>query len=419
MSTDFPIKLMLEPPAGVTIAKTEFTAGKGEKGDADAVRRAGARVHRARRPPDKPAARTRSSGTSSSASATRRAATRRSSRSRSRSQRNELASLTWPTSLTSSRDTLLGLHESVREDFTRNRRVMSFAEYLAARVRASRRASCAARPSTSSTASTTTAPRRSSIRGARSRRFKLFDAPWANGEDRLFGQENVQNQVYRVLRTFVQDGRPNKLILLHGPNGSAKSTFIRCLGRGARALLDARRGRALSVQLDLPGAEEHARRHRLRRRNADDRIARVVRVPARRSDRRAARRRAARSPAAADPARRAPEADRQAARRQRTSTSATTCAAARCRRSNRAIYDALLASYQGDYVQVLRHVRDRAVRDLAPLPPGLGHRRAAAVGRRDRAPDHRRSLARRAAAVAAVGRRSTSTAARSSARTAA
>src|SRR5215475_3392911 len=41
----------------------------------------------------------------------------------------------------------------------------------------------------------------------------------------------VQNAVYRVLRSFVQDGRPNKLILLHGPNGSAKSTFIRCLGR--------------------------------------------------------------------------------------------------------------------------------------------------------------------------------------------
>ena len=63
-------------------------------------------------------------------------------------------------------------------------------------------------------------------------RFHLFDTPWANGEDRLFGQEHVQNAVYRTLRSFVQDGRPNKLILLHGPNGSAKSTFIRCLGRG-------------------------------------------------------------------------------------------------------------------------------------------------------------------------------------------
>ena len=29
------------------------------------------------------------------------------------------------------KNTLLGLHEAVREDFTRNRRVMSFQEYLA------------------------------------------------------------------------------------------------------------------------------------------------------------------------------------------------------------------------------------------------------------------------------------------------
>src|SRR5574339_604646 len=67
------------------------------------------------------------------------------------------------------KEMLVGLGEAVRDDFTRNRRVLSVAEY--------------------------------------------------------------QNLVYRVLRSFVQDGRPNKLILLHGPNGSAKSTFIRCLGR--------------------------------------------------------------------------------------------------------------------------------------------------------------------------------------------
>lgn len=36
MSTDFPIKLCLEAPEGVTLAKHEFNAGKGEKGDADA-----------------------------------------------------------------------------------------------------------------------------------------------------------------------------------------------------------------------------------------------------------------------------------------------------------------------------------------------------------------------------------------------
>src|SRR4051812_10172018 len=126
---------------------------------------------------------------------------------------------------------LKGLGDSVRDDFTRNRRVLSFSEYLQLVV---------------------TEPTRQ-LRSAAQyivdcfdhygsemvkypwgevRHFSLFDAPWANGEDRLFGQEHVQNAVYRVMRSFVQDGRPNKLILLHGPNGSAKSTFIRCLGRG-------------------------------------------------------------------------------------------------------------------------------------------------------------------------------------------
>src|SRR5688572_13008028 len=129
------------------------------------------------------------------------------------------------------KDALIGLHQSVREDFTRNRRVMSFGEYLALAF---------AEPTRQLRSSTqyivdcfdhygsekVTYPWGDVVR------FKLFDAPWANGEDRLFGQEMVQNLTYRILRTFVQDGRPNKLILLHGPNGSAKSTFVRCLGRG-------------------------------------------------------------------------------------------------------------------------------------------------------------------------------------------
>ena len=33
------------------------------------------------------------------------------------------------------------------------------------------------------------------------------------------------------MANFAREGRVNKLILLHGPNGSAKSTFIGCLMR--------------------------------------------------------------------------------------------------------------------------------------------------------------------------------------------
>ncbi len=128
------------------------------------------------------------------------------------------------------RETLVGLHQAVREDFTRNRRVMSFSEYLALAF---------AEPTRQLRSSTQYIVDCFDHYGSEKvkypwgevTRFKLFDAPWANGEDRLFGQEQVQNEVYEVLQTFVRDGRPSKLILLHGPNGSAKSTFIRCLGR--------------------------------------------------------------------------------------------------------------------------------------------------------------------------------------------
>ena len=40
----------------------------------------------------------------------------------------------------------------------------------------------------------------------------------------MAGQEEVQNALYRLLGNFVRAGAVNKLILLHGPNGSAKST---------------------------------------------------------------------------------------------------------------------------------------------------------------------------------------------------
>jgi predicted Ser/Thr protein kinase len=63
------------------------------------------------------------------------------------------------------------------------------------------------------------------------RRWKLFDAPFVDGRDRLVGQEEVQGRVYRVISNFVREGNVNKLMLLHGPNGSAKSTFVTCLMR--------------------------------------------------------------------------------------------------------------------------------------------------------------------------------------------
>jgi serine protein kinase len=65
-------------------------------------------------------------------------------------------------------------------------------------------------------------------------RYSLFELPWeqaARGLPRgaLIGQEQVQEEIYRALSNFVREGRPNRLTLLHGPNGSAKSTIAACI----------------------------------------------------------------------------------------------------------------------------------------------------------------------------------------------
>lgn len=65
----------------------------------------------------------------------------------------------------------------------------------------------------------------------RFRRYKLFDAPFDGGRERLIGHERVQQEVFGLLSDFVKEGRTTKLILLHGPNGSAKTSFIGCIMR--------------------------------------------------------------------------------------------------------------------------------------------------------------------------------------------
>jgi predicted Ser/Thr protein kinase len=69
------------------------------------------------------------------------------------------------------------------------------------------------------------------------RRFRLFDQEFVDrdtdgvGPGRLLGHENVQEAFYRALANFVREGRSNRFLLLHGPNGSAKSTFAACVMR--------------------------------------------------------------------------------------------------------------------------------------------------------------------------------------------
>jgi serine protein kinase len=63
-------------------------------------------------------------------------------------------------------------------------------------------------------------------------RSKIFDGVGGLEGKPVVGQERAQQAVYRILDNFVREGRINKLVLLHGPNGSAKSTFINAIMRG-------------------------------------------------------------------------------------------------------------------------------------------------------------------------------------------
>ena len=118
----------------------------------------------------------------------------------------------------------------LRESFARNRRVMSFGEYFSLfGADAGRQVRSAAQYVRDVFDHFGTDIVRTP-RGLQTH-WKLFDCPWDGGKDALAGQEEVQAAVYRLVSNFAREGRTNRLILLHGPNGSAKSTFVASLQR--------------------------------------------------------------------------------------------------------------------------------------------------------------------------------------------
>jgi serine protein kinase len=67
------------------------------------------------------------------------------------------------------------------------------------------------------------------------RRFKIFDDPTGDGTLHVVAQEEAQNEIYRALTEFTKRRQIDKLILLHGPNGSSKTTMVSALVRGLEA----------------------------------------------------------------------------------------------------------------------------------------------------------------------------------------
>lgn len=122
--------------------------------------------------------------------------------------------------------------ESVRDEYLARRRAMSFTEYLGIFAQKPRLAlRDAARYVLDAIdyfgAVQTTHP------WGDVTRYRIFDQEFEGGGPRLVGQEKVQVAVRSALESQVRDGGINRLVLVHGPNGSAKSTLVACLFNGA------------------------------------------------------------------------------------------------------------------------------------------------------------------------------------------
>ena len=68
--------------------------------------------------------------------------------------------------------------------------------------------------------------------GMKGRRWRVFDLDYDPERDSLVGQERVQEAIYRQVLQFAKRGDTDKMILLHGPNGSSKTTIVESLFRG-------------------------------------------------------------------------------------------------------------------------------------------------------------------------------------------
>jgi serine protein kinase len=119
----------------------------------------------------------------------------------------------------------------LRESYARNRRVMSFGEYFTLFVNDTKLHVRSAAQYLRDVFDHFGTEVVRSPRGVLTR-WRLFDCPWDEGKNSLKGQEEVQASVYRLISNFAKEGRTNRLIMLHGPNGSAKSTFVACVQRG-------------------------------------------------------------------------------------------------------------------------------------------------------------------------------------------
>ena len=281
---------------------------------------------------------------------------------------------------------VMSIAEQVEARFRGGRRVLSFAEFLALfdgdPVRHSRDASRYLRDVFDHYGKTTIAHPWGEFT-----RFNLFDLPWeppppstepkerSGPWHRRASRARAPSVPFRAgrssarsrcrkrstarSRNFVREGRPNRLILLHGPNGSAKSTIASCMMAALEHYSTLDEGALYRFHWVFPVAKDDPRRARFREREVRRRTSpsrtRTFRT------RRLTRSSSSRCAIIRSFSSRSPERQKllEAAYRRVGGSEPPSDWMLRGQLSHKSqqVFEALLSSYHGSYTDVLRHVQ--------------------------------------------------------------
>lgn len=85
------------------------------------------------------------------------------------------------------------------------------------------------------------------------RRWRLFDDPFDGGRDAVYGLDRALEELVQTIRAGAQGlGPERRILLLHGPVGSAKSTIARLLKRGLESYSLSDEGALYTFEWHLP-----------------------------------------------------------------------------------------------------------------------------------------------------------------------
>jgi predicted Ser/Thr protein kinase len=229
------------------------------------------------------------------------------------------------------------ISETIKQGFKENVQIQSFEEYLKM---------FEASPRIQSRGTAEYAADMMDHYGKSNGGFNIF-------KNKVIGLEKVQNQIYQILRAFSHLGINNRLVLLHGPNGSAKSTLISSVMEGMSDYSREKEGALYSFSWIFPidkitrgslgirgDQEKKSSQISSFAYLSDDEIACII--PSELRD---------------HPLLLIPGEQRNAFLKNHDSNVPERLKNGGLSHRDQLIYQALLTSYQGDYAQILKHIR--------------------------------------------------------------